>query len=244
MIESEFGEDTVSLCHNCGYAANVEVATSNQSKVERTEVSKALEEIYTPNVRTIDELVDFLKLPPERLAKSLVYYHNEKPLLILMSGNDQLNESKLSSSLGGGEFRPIEADALLALTGADGGSIGPINLKNFKIIADNRLKNANSLVSGANRNDYHIGNIYMDRDVKVEGYFDLRRVESGEPCAHCNKPLVVSNAIELGHIFKLGTKYAEALNVKFLDENGKLQPIIMGSYGIGIERIIACHIEQ
>ena len=132
----------------------------------------------------------------------------------------------------------------MGLTGADGGSIGPVNLKGFRIIADKRLDAANDLISGANRNDYHRGNIDMKRDVVLDGYLDLRTVESGESCLKCGSPLKVANAIELGHIFKLGTKYSEALNVSFLDENGQAKPVIMGSYGIGIERIIACHIEQ
>ncbi|MDP2885614.1 MAG: proline--tRNA ligase [Ignavibacteria bacterium] len=244
MVESESGEDTVVLCDKCGYAANLEVASSAMPKAARTAESKPLEEISTPNVHTINELAEFLKVDHARLAKSLVYRHNGKPLLILMVGNDQLNESKLSAALGGGEFRAMEADELRSLTGADAGSIGPIGLKGFRIIADKRLEGANNLISGANRNDSHTGNIDMLRDVAMEGYFDLRTVEAGELCNSCTSPLKISNAIELGHIFKLGTKYADALNVTFLDESGKAKPVIMGSYGIGIERIIACAIEQ
>jgi len=244
MVESDSGEDTVVLCEKCGYAANLEVASSAMPKAVRTAESKALEEISTPNVHTINELADFLKVDHARLAKSLVYRHNDKPLLILMVGNDQLNESKLSAALGGGEFRAMEADELRSLTGADAGSIGPIGLRGFRIVADRRLEGANNLISGANRNDFHTGNIDMQRDVTVEGYFDLRTVEAGELCTSCTSPLKISNAIELGHIFKLGTKYADALNVTFLDESGQAKPVIMGSYGIGIERIIACVIEQ
>lgn len=244
MVESESGEDTVVLCGECGYAANLEVATSALANVGRASESKAIEEIHTPNVHTIDELAEFLKTDRSRLAKSLVYRHNGKPLLILMVGSDQLNESKLSAALGGGEFRAMQAEELSALTGADAGSIGPVGLKGFRIIADKRLERANNLISGANRNDYHIGNIDMQRDVKVEEYFDLRTVESGEACPSCGSALKISNAIELGHIFKLGTKYSEALNVTYLDENGQAKPVVMGSYGIGIERIIACAIEQ
>jgi prolyl-tRNA synthetase len=133
---------------------------------------------------------------------------------------------------------------LLALTGADGGSIGPVNLKGFRIIADKRLEGINGLISGANRNDYHLANIDLARDTKVEGYYDLRSIEAGEPCPKCSAPLKISNAIELGHIFKLGTKYSDTLNITYLDESGKAQPVIMGSYGIGMERIVACYIEQ
>ena len=244
MIESVFGEDTTALCPTCGYAANLEVAASSVAKVGRVESSEPLKDIHTPNIKTINDLVEFLKVDQSRLAKSLVYRHNGKPLLILMMGNDQLNESKLTAALGSGEFSPIGAEDLLALTGADGGSIGPVNLQGFRIIADNRLEGANGLISGANRNDYHIANIDLARDAKIDAYFDLRSIEEGEPCPKCTAPLKISNAIELGHIFKLGTKYSDSLNITYLDENGQAKPVIMGSYGIGIERIVACYIEQ
>jgi prolyl-tRNA synthetase len=244
MIESEFGEDTTALCHTCGYAANLEVATSNVTKVSRVENNEPLKEIHTPNVKTIDQLVKFLKIDQSIFAKSLVYRHNNKPLLILMMGNDQLNESKLAVALGGGDASPMGAEELLTLTGADGGSIGPVNLKGFRIIADKRLEGANGLISGANRNDYHIMNIDLARDSKIDGYFDLRSIEAGEPCPKCTAPLKISNAIELGHIFKLGTKYSDSLNITYLDENGQAKPVIMGSYGIGMERIVASFIEQ
>ncbi len=244
MVESPYGEDTVVLCDKCGYSANTEIAQSNVPPAKRYPESKPLEEIYTPNVRTINELAQFLNVSTDILAKSLVYKHNGQPVLILMLGNDQLVEAKLLKALGGGEIAPMEPEELKKLTGANAGSIGPIGLKNFKIIADNRLKGANNLISGANKDDYHIANIDIERDVKVDGYFDLRKVEEGEPCINCGNPLRIVNAIEIGHIFKLGTKYSEAMKATFLDENGQEKPIIMGSYGIGVERIIACHIEQ
>jgi prolyl-tRNA synthetase len=246
MIESDAGEDTCAICDSCGYAANVEVAKSNKGTVGKEGVSQSITEVHTPNVKTIDDLSSFLKIPEERLAKSLVYILDKTPILILMVGNDQLNEAKLTSALKG-IARPAHPDELKALTGADGGSIGPLGLsaaKDFKIIIDSRLEGANNLTSGANKNDYHDSNIDITRDVKVDGVYDLRTVNEGEPCANCGKPLRVVKAIELGHIFKLGTKYSEALKATFLDEAGKEQLIIMGSYGIGVERIVACHIEQ
>jgi len=247
MAESESGEDTCVVCDECGYAANLEVATSNVPSAQRDGVSKPLEEIYTPNVRTIDELANFLKIDTKYCAKSLVYIHNSEPVLIFMMGNDRLNESKLQSVFKG-EFRPAKPEELMELTGADAGSIGPIGLKTkMRIIADKRLKDGNRLISGANKNDYHIANIDFLRDVQIDGYYDLRTVEAGEPCPQCGakaSPLRIVHAIELGHIFKLGTKYADSLGARFLDEKGEERAIIMGSYGIGVERIIACHIEQ
>ncbi len=243
MVESDAGEDTCAVCPSCGYAANVEVATSKLPPLPREASSAALREIPTPGVGTIDELKVFLKLPEEKLAKSVVYYAGTSPVLVLMVGNDQVNESKLQAVLGA-EIRPSHPEELLALTGADAGSIGPVGLKSLRIIADKRLEGANGLVSGANRNGVHLGNIDLKRDAAVEGYYDLRTVSGGEPCAQCGTPLRVAKAIELGHIFKLGTKYADALHAFFLNEQGAEHPIIMGSYGIGVERVIACHIEQ
>ena len=244
MVESTAGEDTVALCDNCHYAANVEVATSGAPKAVRVAEEKAVEEISTPNIKTIDQLAEFLKIDTKQCAKSLVYMSETGPVLIFMMGNDQLNETKLQSVLGV-KARAAEPGELSLLTGADAGSIGPIGLKaKFRIIADTRLEGANALVSGANKNDYHLKNIDFNRDVKIESYHDLRGVEAGEPCPKCGKPLRIVNGIEAGHIFKLGTKYSVSLKANFLDEQGKENPIIMGSYGIGVDRIIACHIEQ
>ncbi len=244
MIESDAGEDTVALCDHCRYAANVEVAISGAAKATRLPESNPIQEIYTPNIKTIDELAKFLNVDTRQCAKSLVYISEGKPILIFMMGNDQLNETKLRAILNA-DVRAAEPGELSALTGADAGSIGPIGLKaKFRILADKRLEGANGLISGANKNDYHITNIDFNRDVTIENYCDVRTVENGEPCPHCSKPLRIVKGIEAGHIFKLGTKYSASLKANFLDVGGKEQPIIMGSYGIGVDRIIACHIEQ
>jgi prolyl-tRNA synthetase len=250
MIESESGEDTCALCDKCNYAANLEVARSAVPAAQRDGESDAVKELHTPNVRTIDELKVFLGVEESLLAKSLVYMKETTPLLIVMMGNDQLNESKLQSALGE-NVRPLQPEELKALTGADAGSIGPVGINEgrpegggFRIIVDKRLEGANNLISGANKNDYHLANIDLKRDVKVDNYLDLRVVRAGEPCPSCGQPLRIVNAIELGHIFKLGTKYSDALKANYLDQDGKEKPIIMGSYGIGVDRIVACHIEQ
>ncbi len=244
MLESESGEDTLVLAEDGSYAANLEIASSVVPNAARSAESKALQEVHTPNVKTIDELAVFLKVDASILAKSVVYWCDENPVLILMMGNDELNESKLQSATGATWVRPIEDEKLPELTGADGGSIGPVNLKGLKIIADKRLEGGNGFVSGANRNDFHLTNIDLQRDCKIDGYYDLRTVQAGETAPNGKAKLRIVKGIELGHIFKLGTKYSDALKAGFLDENGQAKPIIMGSYGIGIERIIACHIEQ
>jgi len=250
MVESDTGEDQMVLSEDGQYAANLEVAESHASAATRTEERKNIEEVHTPNVHTIDDLAEFLHVDESRLAKSVVYWAGERAVLCLMLGNDSLNETKLAHIMGS-DVRPVEADALRELTGADGGSIGPVGLndgkgtgRRFTILADLRLKGANNLVSGANRNDYHFVNIDLDRDCRIDGYHDLRTVREGEKSVKTGSPLRITRGIELGHIFKLGTKYSEALHANYQDEHGQDHPIIMGSYGIGIERILACHVEQ
>jgi prolyl-tRNA synthetase len=243
MVKSEAGEDTVAYCESCGYAANAEVATSRLEPLIRSEESSELKKIHTPDIRSIDELCEFLKINERECAKSRVYIQNNNmAVLVLMSGNDDVNETKLEKALGG-NIRPGHPEELKEITGAEAGSIGPVSF-NGRIIADLRLKDANNLFSGANENDYHLGGIDLLRDVKVIDYHDLRTVKPGEPCQVCESTLDVFTAIELGHIFKLGTKYSESMGAYYLDEKGEDHPIVMGSYGIGIERILSCYLEQ
>lgn len=245
MVESDAGEDICVVCDKCDYASNLEIATSNIKPVGRVISNDAVKIFPTPYAKTINDLIDQFGLPEERCAKSVVYMVNNEPVLIFMRGNDELNESKLEAVVGTNNFRPAVSEELIKYTGADHGSIGPINLKTkIRIIADNLLKGANGLVSGANKDGFHYKNIDFDRDCKIEEWHDLRTVQSGEQCPNCKNKLRIVKAIELGHIFKLGTKYSEALGANFLDSEGIEHPIIMGSYGIGVERIMACYIEQ
>lgn len=244
MVESESGEDICAVSDS-GYAANVEVATTDILPVGRIDENNQIQEFATPNAKTINELVEQFNLDEHRCAKSVVYIIEDEPILILMRGNDELNETKVEGIFGTNNLRPATDDELFENTGAYGGSIGPVNLKkNIKVYADNLLKDANGLVSGANKDGYHLKNIDLARDCNIDAYYDFRTVIEGEPDPIEGKPIRIVKAIELGHIFKLGTKYSEALGAKFLDKNGKEQPIIMGSYGIGIERIMASFIEQ
>lgn len=243
MVESDSGEDTCAIAN--GYSANIEVATSAVPAVDRIPEELAIEEFATPNAKTINDLIEQYSIPEERCAKSVVYMVESKPWLILMRGNDELNETKLQSIAGTNDIRPALSEELVEFTGADHGSIGPINLKTkIRVVADNLLKDANGMVSGANRDGFHLKNIDFRRDCQIDEFFDLRTVLAGEPSIVDGEPLRVVKAIELGHIFKLGTKYSEALGANFLDSEGKEHPIIMGSYGIGVERIMACYIEQ
>ncbi len=243
MVESNSGEDTCAIAE--GYSANIEVASSAILPVGRIDENLPIEEFATPNAKTIDDLVEQFGIPEHRCAKSVVYIVNDEPWLILMRGNDELNETKLQAIAGTNLLRPALSDELVEFTGADHGSIGPVNLKKkIKVVADNLLKGANSMVSGANKDGFHFKNIDLDRDCKIDEFYDLRTVIEGEPSVVNGEPLRVVKAIELGHIFKLGTKYSDALGATFLDSDGKENPIIMGSYGIGVERVMACFIEQ
>ncbi len=254
MVETESGEDNVVLSEDGSYASNLEVAVSFKESVARKESNLMYEEIHTPNIKTIDELAEFLRITDKsRLAKSRVYLNSIKStsepkdeyVLVFVCGDDEVNESKLQSIFGTG-IRPAHPEELNEIAGADAGSIGPIGFKtkDVRMIADLRLKDADELISGANKNDYHYKNIDFKRDVPNMEYFDLRTVQQGDLSSDKKSKLRITKAIEVGHIFKLGTKYAEALGAKCLDQNGKEQTLIMGSYGIGIERIAAAYIEQ
>lgn len=254
MVETISGEDCVVLSEDKNYASNLEVAVSFNEQVERKNSNLACEEFHTPNIKTIDELAVFVGTKDKsRLAKSRVFVITEtkksEAVLILVCGDDEVSETKLQNFIGK-PVRSAHTEELAEITGADAGSIGPVKMKSvpvstgMKIIADLRLKDADELISGANKNDYHYKNIDLKRDVKQIQYADIRTVKDGELSADGKSKLRITHAIELGHIFKLGTKYSEALGAKYLDENGKENVIVMGSYGIGIERIEAAYIEQ
>ncbi len=252
MVESDAGEDIVAISEDRNYGSNIEVAVSFKEKVERKNSNLEFKKFHTPNIKTIDELAEFLNIPDKsRLAKSRIFVNpvsdekKGKYIMVLVCGDDEVNEAKLQN-LEGQSVRSGHPEELLQITGADAGSIGPIGLKNknVRIIADLLLEDADELISGANTNDYHIKNIDLKRDVANIEYHDLRVVKDGELTSDKKSKIKVTKAIEVGHIFKLGTKYAEALGALFLDKDGKENPIIMGSYGIGVERIAAAYIEQ
>ena len=242
MLESEHGEDSLVLCNSCDYAANLEIARSKTKPVEKNKVE--VQKVHTPGQKTIEEVAQFLKKKPFELMKSLVFISNEDPLMVLVRGDHDVNESKLTS-ITGAVVRPAHAEEVLEICGAETGFVGPVGLKkNIKIIADEAIKNQHDLTTGANEKDYHLTGLEIGRDFNVEAFYDLRTVLGNEKCIQCDGDLRTVNAIELGHIFKLGTKYSDAMKATFLDKNGKEKPIIMGSYGIGVERIIAASIEQ
>ena len=242
MLESEHGEDSLVLCNSCDYAANLEVASSKHQAIDKKEGKK--EKVSTPGQKTIEEVAGFLKKQPNDLMKSLVFISNGDPIMVLVRGDHDVNESKLSSFIGS-TVRPAHPEEVIEICGTEIGFIGPVGLKkDIKIIADRALKNQHDLTTGANEKDYHLTGLEIERDFKVQEFADLRTVLDNEKCIQCGGELRKVQAIELGHIFKLGTKYSDAMKATFLDKNGKEKPIVMGSYGIGVERIIAASIEQ
>jgi prolyl-tRNA synthetase len=241
MVRSEAGEDVVVTC-SCGYAANLQRAVSQISQVSDEEGDLSPEEIHTPGQKTIREVSDFLEIPTTRQIKSLVYIVEGRSHLILLRGDHQLNEAQLESALGTGVFRPATAEEIRETFGADPGSLGPVGLSEVPIFADQALEGRRNMVCGANKDDYHLKNVTPDKDF-IPTYHSLREVESGDRCVNCQQPLEVVKALEIGHIFKLGYKYSESMGATVLSDEGKKVPMIMGSYGIGLERIMVAAVE-
>ena len=203
------------------------------------------EKFETPGVKTIEALSkDPYNVPANRQIKTLVYMVNDEPVILLLLGSDQLNESKMAGYLGTTQFRPAEPNEIHEILGAYPGSLGAVDVKDVPVYADSFLEGGYDLTTGANENGYHLRHVCVERDITVKSFVDLRTVQAGEPCPVTGKPLKIQTAIEVGHVFKLGTKYSEAMNAMFLDESGKSNPCVMGCYGIGVTRTLQAVIEQ
>jgi prolyl-tRNA synthetase len=253
MVPAETGENEVVFCESCGYAANVEKATSALSEAATSAGPSGsgngplhhVEKFPTPGAVTIDALAKPpFGVPASSQIKTLVYMVESKPVLLLLRGDDQLNEAKLPGALGSGVFRAAESEEIFAALGAHPGSLGAVGVTKLQVFGDQRLQNATGMTTGANEDGYHLRHVAIGRDIQVGKWADLRLVQEGEPCPKCGKKVKVQRAIEVGHVFKLGTKYSEAFNAMFLDESGKQQPAIMGCYGIGVTRTLQAVIEQ
>ena len=247
MVPAETGENDVAYCEACGYAANIEKATSGIPKTAAREIGAATEKFATPGVVTIEALSkEPYKVPANRQIKTLVYIADSKAIIVLIRGDDQLNETKFMAKTGAVAVRPATPEEIVPLLGAKPGSLGAVvNVPaEVKVLADERLHGANDMTTGANEDGFHLKNVSIERDIKVTSWFDLRTVTAGEPCVKCGKPLKIRRAIEVGHVFKLGTKYSEKLNATFLDADGARKHSVMGCYGIGVTRTLQAIIEQ
>lgn len=240
---TDIGEDTLVLCDSCDFSSNIEVAPCVSELVE-LESFLEMEELYTPNVGKIKDLVDNYQIPIEKMTKSMIYKIDDKFYLIMVRSDDEINEVKLQKLFNAQSVSLAENDDVVRLTNARVGFAGPVGIS-IPVIADHRIKSMSNFLVGANKSDYHIKNVNVDRDFKVNQYADIRNIREGDICPKCHKGHIhFSKGIEIGNIFKLGDKYAKALGLNYLDQNNQLNPVIMGSYGIGPGRCMAAIVEQ
>ena len=250
MVATDAGEDLIASCEACGYAANTEKAESRVETADKYKAageSPALEEFATPGVVTIEALSRApYGVAADQQLKTLIYLGDDQPLIAIVRGDDQLNEAKLQTASGAQVLRPAQAEEIQKWLGAKPGSLGGAGISdkaNLRVFIDSRLAGLSGLVTGANRDGFHFKNVSVPRDLAHAKGTDLRTINAGEGCPRCGKPLVVGKALEVGHIFKLGTRYSESMGARVLDEGGKEVPLVMGSYGIGVERILAGAVE-
>jgi prolyl-tRNA synthetase len=244
MVASDAGEDLVTICKVCGYSANLEKAASVPAEpaVSDPEGDLSPEPFHTPGRKTIADVSRFTGLPETSQMKSLVLVADGKPVLVMLRGDHQLSETKFAAVAGDPEFRPALPAEIREWFGAEAGSLGPVGVHNMQILADRALLGRRNMIAGANRDDYHLRHVTMGEDFEAEVH-DLRQVVSGDRCTQCGGTLDVRKTVEVGHIFKLGYKYSESMGLRVLNADGREITPIMGSYGIGIERILAAAIE-
>jgi len=246
MVLAETGEDQIVNCQSCDYAANLERAEVKMpdglAETESTDMN-SIEEVDTPDIKTVEEVTAFLSILPEKLIKTLIFLADGEVVAALVRGDYEINEAKLKSFLGAQVVELADAGLVAETTGAPMGFAGPVGLK-ARIVADHSVKGMENFVTGGNKEDLHLKNVNLNRDFKVNQFGDLRIITDKDTCPRCGGEIRFGKGIEVGHIFKLGTKYSEALKATFLDEAGNDKPIIMGCYGIGVGRTVAAAIEQ
>lgn len=244
MALSEIGEDTIVYSENSDYAANIEKAEVKYYPNEKHTDIKSLEKIETPNIKTAQELADFLNRPIDEIVKTMIFKVDGEFMMFLVRGHHELNDVKVKAYFETDNVEMATQDEIVNLLGANPGSLGPIHNKDIKIIADNFVKDLNNIVVGANEDGYHYINANVERDFNIDEYGDFRFILEGEPLSDGSGNAKFAEGIEVGQVFKLGTKYSEAMNAKFLDNQGKAQPLIMGCYGIGVSRTLSAIVEQ
>jgi len=245
MVLSDTGEDDIVSCQNCTYASNLEKAeVGEQGEIPSgSEGEKKIEIVDTPGMRTIEEVTNFLSVGPGNVVKTLIFQADSEPVALLIRGDHEVNVAKARNALNAEELVMADPDTVLEVTGAPMGFAGAVGLK-VKIVADLSLKGMKNMVMGENQKDRHVRNVNEGRDFRVDQYADLRMITPSDPCPRCGGKLCFGKGIEVGHVFKLGVKYSNALKATILDKNGHENPIIMGCYGIGVGRTVAAAIEQ
>jgi prolyl-tRNA synthetase len=246
MVLAETGEDTIVYCTKCEYAANVEKAEGKHNHVTQPETPEELKKVHTPNIRTVEELAAFLGKRPEDTAKTILYMNGEKMIGVMMRGDREINEVKLRNFLKAQELRLATPEEIKAKTGAAVGFAGPIGLKEkgIKLFIDNSVAELKNTVTGGNEEDYHYTGVNRGRDFTEDKIIDVIKIKKGDTCAKCGGEIGEMRGIEAGQVFYLGTKYSKAMKATFLDEAGKMQPFVMGCYGIGVTRVVAACVEQ
>ncbi len=242
MVISDAGEDTLAICDKCGYSANTEVA---EGKIPEESVPPAhtkREKVHTPGIKTVEEVSRFLGVTPKHLVKTLLFVVDDRMIAILIRGDYEVNEAKIMRKFGP-SIRLATPDEVKERFGVSVGFLGPVKLDVDEIYADFSVKTLKYAVVGANEDDYHLVGVDIQSDVNIKEFGDFRIVKEGDLCPRCGNPLKVRSALEIGHIFKLGLKYSEALHAYYMDKDGKERPIVMGSYGIGVGRIMAAAAE-
>ena len=243
MVKSEVGEDDVVFCTACDYAANIEKAPSTPEHGEKEELME-VEKVETPVVKSIEDLAKFFECSPKKIAKTLIFQADDKVVAVVLRGDREANEVKIANAIGEViELEMASEEAVKEATGAAVGFAGPMGIKVDMLLVDQEVANMYNFIIGANETDMHLKNVNYGRD--FEGIVgDFRNVTIGEKCPECGKEITISRGTEVGHIFKLGTKYSESMGATFIDEDGKAKPFIMGCYGIGVTRTVASIIEQ
>ena len=245
MVVAETGESSVVRCPSCGYAANVERAETRRSEeAGEAHPPQEMQEVATPGKQTIEEVSRFLKVSPKRLVKTLIYETEKGTVVALVRGDREINEIKLANYFDVQHLTLASEEKVRAATGAPVGFAGPVGLKDVLVVGDLGVRHLTNFATGANKGDAHYVNVNWGRDVDLADWTDLLLVSGGDPCPRCDGTLELFRGIEVGHIFKLGTKYSEKLGCVYTDEAGEDKPIIMGCYGVGIGRTVAAAIEQ
>ncbi len=246
IVDTDGGENIIFACDNCDYAANIEKAISIEPDIPETvETKKPIQKVATPNMKTVEEVTGFLNVPAKKLVKTLLYKADGEVIAALTRGDRQINETKLKNNLKVIELEMADPVNVQKITGAQVGYAGPVGLKDIKLIGDKELLSMTNFVAGANADDSHLINVNLDRDFKLDSVVDIRNATAGELCPKCQKGrLKMDKGIEVGNTFMLGTKYSEALNATFIDEQGKEKYFIMGSYGVGITRTAQASVEK
>ena len=244
LVIADSGEDAMAYCEECGYAANMEKAEIARPEAKETQAPLLpLQEAYTPEVRTIEEVCSFLGVVPEQVVKTLVFSADEVPVAVLVRGNEEVNEIKVKNLLGCDALEMAMDDMIQAAAGSPRGFVGPIGIK-CRVLADYSLIGLRNMVVGANKENYHLKNVNFERDFQVAEFADLRVIRESDPCPRCRREIRFARGIEVGHVFKLGTKYSKAMKAVYLDGRGQEQYMVMGCYGIGVGRTVAACIEQ